>query len=608
MASAFPYSHVACPCTSLTASAAPTTQSRRTSYQPLLGVSGAEPINSTFNSHDARANFSLYPYDHLLYCDECHQIRCPRCWTEEVVNWYCPSCLFEVPSSVVKSDGNRCTRNCYNCPSCTAPLSTNGLESQSKDHLSPQDTSQPSGPFILSCPCCDWSSLDVGIQLSKPTKITEQLHRLRARQASRQATQSQSGQSSEITLKVPGSAEERSEVSPDQGQFAALVDFYKNQLSESAGLGSNSMAGASLSSPDNLARIMSLYGGLSYTALKKSREKPQPMREAISPAEGLVLSEPETEHAQRIEKLRQQGHAATASLEQRRTHPFNYEAQFCEDLWPIATLLRTRRSKRCRVCRHILTKPEPKIGSTRYKIRLLAQNHIPRLSLRLFTNSSTFTPIPLAAFALTPLALKSARESDYERLRPSLPVQFLLTLTNPLFDPVRVTLATPAITPGPVESRVTILCPSLEIGAAGDLWDEALNGTGSSASAQAQRPGSKDSNRDGEERQPEAGKVWERGRNWTTVVMEVVPGSVQDSRAAKSKLETPGEPSSSTSNRSGKESSVDEDVLEIPVFVRVEWETELTAEDAAASGTAKGTKESRELAFWTILGAGRIAA
>lgn len=107
MAAAFPYSHVACPCTSLTTGAAPTpAQKRRSSYQPPLDASAGD-IPDTFNPHDPRANYSLYPYDHLLYCDECHQIRCPRCWTEEILNWYCPSCLFEVPSSVVKSDGNR---------------------------------------------------------------------------------------------------------------------------------------------------------------------------------------------------------------------------------------------------------------------------------------------------------------------------------------------------------------------------------------------------------------------------------------------------------------------------------------------------------------------
>jgi dynactin-4 len=43
----------------------------------------------------------------LLFCDECNHTRCPKCWTEEMIYWYCPNCLFEVPSSGVKSDRNR---------------------------------------------------------------------------------------------------------------------------------------------------------------------------------------------------------------------------------------------------------------------------------------------------------------------------------------------------------------------------------------------------------------------------------------------------------------------------------------------------------------------
>lgn len=61
----------------------------------------------TFDPRSPRANFSLYPPEQLLYCEECHEIKCPRCITEEIVSWYCPSCLFETPSSMARSDGNR---------------------------------------------------------------------------------------------------------------------------------------------------------------------------------------------------------------------------------------------------------------------------------------------------------------------------------------------------------------------------------------------------------------------------------------------------------------------------------------------------------------------
>lgn len=66
-----------------------------------------EEDEQTFDPRAPRSNFSMYPPEQLLYCEDCHQIKCPRCITEEIVSWYCPNCLFETPSSMVKSDGNR---------------------------------------------------------------------------------------------------------------------------------------------------------------------------------------------------------------------------------------------------------------------------------------------------------------------------------------------------------------------------------------------------------------------------------------------------------------------------------------------------------------------
>jgi dynactin-4 len=66
-----------------------------------------EDEEQTFDPRSPRSNFSLYPPEQLLYCEDCHQIKCPRCITEEIVSWYCPNCLFETPSSMVRSDGGR---------------------------------------------------------------------------------------------------------------------------------------------------------------------------------------------------------------------------------------------------------------------------------------------------------------------------------------------------------------------------------------------------------------------------------------------------------------------------------------------------------------------
>jgi len=103
MAAPFPYTHYACPCSDLTSIVPSSTSKRNSSIQSTVNT----VEDRTFNPHDPRANYSLYPLDHLFYCDECHGIRCPKCCNEEIISWYCPSCLFEVPSSAVKGDGNR---------------------------------------------------------------------------------------------------------------------------------------------------------------------------------------------------------------------------------------------------------------------------------------------------------------------------------------------------------------------------------------------------------------------------------------------------------------------------------------------------------------------
>ena len=102
---------------------------------------------------------------------------------------------------------------------------------------------------------------------------------------------------------------------------------------------------------------------------------------------------------------------------------------------------------------------------------------------------------------------------------------------------------------------------------------------------------------DNGEKQAEAGKVWERGRNWTSVIVEVVPGLLPGSTGAGVGVGLAEQ---------GEELGEDDDVLEIPVFVRIEYDTEAHG-GAEEKGEGKGGKERREVAFWCVLGVGRIA-
>lgn len=117
MARPFPYTFISCPCAETSTTPAPSTNRISKDFskvsladQQRIEEEEEEDEEKTFDPRSPRANYSLYPPEHLLYCEDCQQIKCPRCITEEIVCWYCPNCLFETPSSMVKSEGNRYDR------------------------------------------------------------------------------------------------------------------------------------------------------------------------------------------------------------------------------------------------------------------------------------------------------------------------------------------------------------------------------------------------------------------------------------------------------------------------------------------------------------------
>ena len=310
-------------------------------------------------------------------------------------------------------------------------------------------------------------------------------------------------------------------------------------------------------SPSSLARIMSLYTGTGNYG-KKASTKTSLMRESVDAGEGLLVRVKASDSNEFV-KLRTLGLSATINTEQRINQM--HDTRFTDELRPVPTLLRTKRSKRCRACRHILVKPEPKVTNTRYRIKLIALNYVPTMALR-----------PLAGPDIPALDLKA--------MPPSKPLQLLLTLKNPMFDDVKVILATPAQTEGRFSSRITILCPQFEIGANTDVWDEALGD-----SKRTSRLVRNKVDETTEIKVAEAGKVWDRGRNWTTIVVEIVCARIE---CQEDDLEE------------------NEDVLEIPLFVRLEYEADIGGEGGTGGAGDIERREKRDLAYWTVLGVGRI--
>ncbi|KAI5306315.1 hypothetical protein KEM56_001418 [Ascosphaera pollenicola] len=594
MAKPFPYTFISCPCSYDSIQHPSSPDNRLSQNISDLSLSPGQrrrrskiqededEEDGTFDPRAPRSNYSLYPPEHLLYCEDCHQIKCSKCVTEEIVCWYCPSCLFETPSSMVRSEGNRYQRN-QPFDNIAVFIITDALSQMWSEllqlpmtALGTGENAAQNGPWVLACSYCMWTTLDIEIKFDKPTNIRGQLSSLlKAKEAKVWAAEafnagpdstSSPSQSKRLSLSSASTND-------PANRFSQLKSFYKKQIAETSNNNNNPFAGSDYggvySAPGALNRIMSLYSsGLgNLGSMKKSKGRPPVMREALTPSEGLRIAAPKNEEDIIRQMIaRECDWDSMVSIEQRQFQ--NHGTRFVDDLRPLPVFLRTKRAKRCKACKHILVKPEFKPQSTRFRIRLIALSYIPLISIRPLQPGpvlNTGGPAPAPQLVIL------------DALEPHRPVNFLLTMKNHMFDSIKVTLATPSITPGRVRSKVTMLCPAFEVGPNSDVWDEALATTGTDPR----------SSRSGLDKSAEAGKVWDKGRNWTTVVMEIVPGVLPSEDEMKD----------------------DEDVIEVPVFVRLEWEGENNGDEVSLRDTKKekeGDVVKRELAYWVIIGVGRI--
>lgn len=443
-------------------------------------------------------------------------------------------------------------------------------------------------------------------------------------------------------------ADEPQEPTSPQARFKSLTAFYHSQMSTSDGSSSAGSRGFSDSyayaSPNALNRIMNLY--TSYSSPSTTQKKTSLPREACSAEEGLFLSPSPASEAATIAKLRDGGYSGTASADQKELqHGVGQGradgARFKEDLLPVPYLLRTKRTKRCRSCKHIVVRPEAKVSTSIFRMKMVAASYIPTLSVRPLPPSAFPSQMSTPQLSLPGTSSTSASAAGgggnggavtaMGELQPNRTAHFLLTVKNPLFEPIKITLATPPTVPGRHSHRVTLLCPSFEVGAKkeeyADVWTDSSDGKGEGRDGKLEG-GSGES-------VGEAGKVFERGRNWVGVVVEVVPVSLgreeEDDDVFLDAKSTAGKSEAGGSDAGGKYAfgedsdeeeglKEDEDVLEIPVRVRMEWEMEigdiegssgLSRDERSGSSekktTADGERVKRELSYWVVLGVGRVS-
>ncbi|KAG9290787.1 hypothetical protein G9A89_011750 [Geosiphon pyriformis] len=395
-----------------------------------------------------RIQHSTFSITKLYFCEDCHQIRCPRCVQEEIVCYYCPNCLFEVPTASVKSERNRCARNCFQCPICQNTLS---VVASTEPPLASPVTSTPQpvvaqtggAPFYLFCSVCRWDSQEIGMTFEKATGLALQLQK---------------------------TEDDRADVK----EFDHLKEHFEKHLRMNAP--STTLPTQLLSIP-GMSSFSSRYGG---TGLAHAQQK----SDDVNPYDAVVNVK---DDEKLLDDLIHLDNVNLISTFSQRTNQLSDQPYRVEKLQPQRIHLRTKRVKRCRSCRHILIKPEQKAQATKFKIKLVALNYIPKITVA----------------KLPPLILQQT-------------VQVVLKFSNPHLDDIIVSLSAKE----EIEDygKVKLLATNFNIGP----YNELLEYDDEEFSTEKLTSRSRPASRASFVSKPDPGIVEKKG-NYTSVIVEITP-------------------------------------------------------------------------------------
>ncbi|KAJ3100083.1 hypothetical protein HDU97_002519 [Phlyctochytrium planicorne] len=387
----------------------------------------------------------MFPIHRLYYCDYCLTTRCPYCVQDEIVCYYCPNCLFEVPTASVKAERNRCARNCFECPICENTLtvvseteagtplgdtpsspkpprtsSLVGSATSSTGSISSVADSARAGnpPSIhyLSCGVCRWSSLEIGIKFERPTGLAVQMQKL-------------------------------DEEGQDFKEFENLRDYFDRLPKHFNGGSTQSLLSqSSLSLSANVLNYLPTLGAIGSRSLSSSLSRrfgAGGKTAGQAPAFESVIKKGDTDAVAMDEKLVEEmmelNLEEVSSLPQ-RLQQLDTQPRARSDLKPQRIQLRCKRAKRCRKCDHILIKPEQKAQLTRFKIKQMAIDNLPGIVLAgpPINISSPAGTNPPGAPGIGPFS----HASGLPPLQVGQVVQVNLRFTNPLDVEMKVELAT----------------------------------------------------------------------------------------------------------------------------------------------------------------------
>ncbi|KAJ7758116.1 dynactin p62 family-domain-containing protein [Mycena maculata] len=401
--------------------------------------------------HLPSSSHSFHALHTLFFCEECDAVRCNRCVSVEVSGYYCPNCLFEVPSASVRAEKNRCARNCFMCPNCRNTLSV--VPSDPPDpgdgRLTIPISTIGEPPFFLYCNHCRWDSAEVGITFEKPTGLAAQLQKFED-SAPDSLEFERLKEHFEPVIRASSLSSSTSTAPAAHPSSAAHSHRRTNSITAAASAAlARDIPGVSKYNP--LAR--SGRGGSSKDKTANRDEMPEyRSRLDISSASSLGTGggDADVDSMRHLENV-----SEVANLEQRWVNSWATSLQTA-DLKPLRIPLHSKRSKRCPACAHILIKPEQKAQSVRYKIKLVAANYLPAITAALPHQQEAANPdaVKRTLGKSTTVAADDDRATAGMHAGKTYP--FHLALTNPLYDPIQVRLTVQRVhAPAPASGRAS---------------------------------------------------------------------------------------------------------------------------------------------------------
>ncbi|KAI5454086.1 hypothetical protein NCC49_005077 [Naganishia albida] len=444
---------------------------------------------------------ALHPLDALYFCDACDAIRCARCVQLEVASYFCPGCLFEVPSASVRAERNRCARNCFQCPACPAAL-----------HVVPSDPPRPpppppdssasssagQAPYYLECRACGWNSSSIDLSFDKPVGLAHQVLGQEKTSAETRETDRLQSHFDHYLHRLTQALERQHLLAPAAVGAAGAGRLAKKSLAGKAFTNSRRRAplpfraspGGTTSDRDGPGPAAKVLVPGSPLGVGTARPSPSPTTTgtatafplAILPApisedpvpyraknrwadavrargrEGTtvesVFEDPEigTEDGARpVGRERgmvrdmmafqgQGGDGGFAGIEQLWDQPWAHYSRLSSNQRPTRLPLLAKRTLRCPTCTHTLIRPESKPHSTRYKIKVVAMNYLPGVEVGARRVLGTTAEGQWRDSAKKD---QGRREKLENRLGPGNVYAFQLALTNPLLESISV-----ALTPG----------------------------------------------------------------------------------------------------------------------------------------------------------------